>query len=360
MSHGEGVAPAWGGDPLTSVDDPRRAYGSLPYSFDFTDEPDGPLPGRWELFQYEDDGGVLTGKAEPLPSFYEVQGGLGVWRYSRTPAGPLFIEQGVAASPSGVITTTGARALVVFLSPLSILDHSQDNLRVEIAVGLRASASADVFRGGRVRAVWDRALGWTVPLAVDAVAMTNGALASLGSAPIPPSNKSLDHWETSAIHSLSVEVVDEEMKVSFDDVISISVNVPRISSTKPVLYAKVYHQIGASVTPVPIFLGMELKALQESEFRGPLDELWGDQRCYDAPSYPPVALPLGDLERDGLFVRKSSRVWEAKTDVQTTVDGVGRVWPKGTRVRAQERYADQLLVPVSVDLRAVRAAKRHD
>lgn len=360
MSFGVGFGQPFGAEPLVSVGPIVSEVAGDPVTYDFTDEPDGPLPGTWEPYQYSQAAGVITGSSEPNPNmYYRVLDGLGLWAYSRSPVvGDPYVERGVAASPAGILVGRDSRLAAIFRSPLDLLDGAQDALVFEVIVGARVVGAGATFVGGRARAEWAAGV-WTTPLAVEAVSASEAPPAVIATA-VPPDLPDLtDIWAASPFHELIVELRGEQLDVSLDGVVRVSVVVPQDGPAKPVLIARTYQRLGTLITPIPIFQGFQLQSLRDIERLGGGPQLLGDAH-YDGPTLPTsgVVLLTYELLFDKAFWKRiGGRSFQVVQDHEAEVQGTRSVWLTGDVARAVSKVTQQTFIPVVPDLAHARSRR---
>jgi hypothetical protein len=357
LTWGQGHGTAFGGEPLEEVADPRSEVGEDPITFDMTDEPNGPLPGAWDRYEYTVSGGLIAGSAEADPdAYYRVVDGRGLWAYIRTPAtGQPYSERGVAASPRGVLQGRNGRVAVLLDSVLPMLDAKQDELWYEVIAGLRTDDGGTSYVGGRVFARW---LGgaWDTPLLIEAVRADGAPPAVLATATLPDLS-GLALWRVSLTHELSVEVRDGTLRVEFDGTIVIEVDVAETGPARPIILARVYRRLGLLLTPVPVVVSVQCQTLRDIDKLGvPLAAL-GPTEQFEAPLHGQIVLPLAELLALGHVKRVGGRLWEFTQDVETDVGGVEYLWKTGDVVRATEPYSGQVFTSVAPDLARVRAKR---
>jgi hypothetical protein len=358
MSVGRGFGIPWGGEALVS-DDPATSPGDLPYSFDFTDEPDGPLPGLWAFFRYGISGGVVSPQEELSPTYFKVEDGLGLWNYSRIPsAGDPYAERGIAASPIGVVTGRNSRVSVLFRSPPLLLDPLASSFSFEVIIGLRSDSTSVPYIGGGISASWTALSGWVNPLQVVVVRSTDSIPpTTLATATPFTVNEILDHWDVRDIHDFVVEVRERVVTASLDGVILSSVTASSSDDVGPVILARIFNVVGGVIVPVPALVGVQLSVQKDDTRLGPTPDILGEVSL-DSSVLPTFSLPLQDLCDQGLFKRIGSRTFEACTDVDTNVLGDEKSWPTGSRVRALDKFVGQELSRVVIDLGYERAKRR--
>lgn len=358
MSWGAGFGGGWGGGPLVAIPNPLSQIAGDPTSFDFTDEPDGPIPGSWEFYQLTTTAGAVAGGAEPSPStYYKVKNGLGLWAYTRSPvSGDPFLEQGVAASPSSTLEGRNSRVAAFFVNPVPLLGPGADEFVFEVIVGVRLEDEGTRFVGGRARAHWTSGGGWAPALAVEAVQALSAAPTVLSSATLPETVKDTDLWTNSSQHEVEVEIREGSLTVTFDGHVQTSAVVPADGPGKALLLARVYNRFGTSIVPQPALIGMQLQSLRDAVRLGPAPQLPGDVG-YEAPQLPIRELPASVLLDGALWKRVGARVFEAKTDQEHDVGGNSYVFDEGDLVRATERVQGQFLIPVVPALDRIRGRR---
>jgi hypothetical protein len=354
VTWGQGYGQAFGGEPLTSLDDPRSEVGEDPITFDFTDEANGPLPGAWDRFEYTVDVGSVVGTAEADPdTYYRVLDGRGFWSYVRAPAaGTPYSEQGVAASPPGVLQGRNGRIVALVDAAPPLVDAKQDELWYEVIVGLRANEQGTSYVGARLHARW---LGgaWSAPLTVEAIHASGDAPVVLGTA-VLPAVSALDLWGASAGHEIAAEVRGTVLTVTFDGHTQLVVDVPDQSNARPVVVMRVYRRAGLLVTAVPVLRAVQLQTLRDLDHLGAPPQIHGPVEM-EAPLYGRVLLPVRELLQSRNLRQVGGRSFEFLADTLVEVNGTERQWLAGEVVHATERYVGQDFVPVEADLARIRA-----
>jgi hypothetical protein len=362
VSFGRGYGTPFGGGPVEPVTNPISEVGDeLPITFDFTDDPDGPLGGAWETFKVTTSGASVAAVAETSPNLYfSTRGGLGWWRYRRSPVtGNPFDEQGFAAAPTGILTSKNAEVAVAFKSPHKLLataqnGQTQDGFTLDITVAVRASDDLTTYIGGRLRALWANGVWQTAMLeAVNAVAATPVALAAMI---FPPFNEPEDVWQNRDLHELRVRIVEGKLTVTLDGAYTVSADVnPSRASNKAGLLVRSYATRGLVWTTLPCVAAFSLRSLRVLSALGGPPIIPGAIEM-EAPQLPMLQLPLDELTAQGYFKRTGGRTWECVTEVTTDVLGVQRLWEPGNVVRSVEEYTSGL-APVVVDLAVLRARR---
>jgi len=354
MTLGRGLGP-WGSGALVETDQQLAPIAETPFTFDFSDELDGPLPGLWESYVLDTDAaGDVVVTAEPIPAdLYSVLGGLGFWEFVRTPVSPgpgvPFTEQGVAAGPSATLEGRNARVSIIAVSPTSILDDTQDELFYEIAVGLRFEVLGHLWVGGRMRARW-AAGAWVEPLAVEVVRADGQAPVVLAAAAVEALPDPADFWRVHPTVELEVVLRDQMVAVKVGGVWQTSAAVPAYGPAKAVLFARVYHLAGAVLTPIPAISAMQIQSLRDLGKLGPPPQLPGDSDMESIGVLPTLRAPISDLLEKGYLKRVGSRRFEALVDFQAEVAEQRWFIRQGELLHAREPYVGQALVPVTRDL----------
>jgi hypothetical protein len=359
MSVGRGVGIPWGGAALTA-DTPETFIHNAPYTFDFTDEPDGDVPGSWEFYTYSVTGGVVTSTQEATPStYFQISDGLGLWNYDRAPsAGDPYTERGAIAAPLGIVTGRNPRLSILFRSPTLLLDFSEDELVFELIGGVRSNNDADTFVGGQISAHWGTGVGWDVPLAVEAIS-SSGALpvGVLGAATLFEVNEDLDYWDTAAIHELEVTVIEGVLTVKLDGVHIVETAVTITDDVLPVVGARIYHLTSGTITPVAAIVGVQVSMARSSAKNVLPAPLIPGDISLETGTPPFIMLPLRDMIEQGALKRHGSHTFEFTDDYDTDVGGAMRTWNVGSRVRSLDRYNGEEFSRVVIDL-AYERSKR--
>lgn len=336
---------------------PVSEIGSTePITFDFTDEANGPLPGGWEFYSHQTNGGVVTGEPEPTPgAFFTVRDKLGWWHYLRAPAlGSPFDERGYVASPTGVIISRNARAAVVVRTPPSLLNpRAFDALTWEVEVALRGNDNLTDCVAARVRSTWVSGLGWTIPVAVDAIRRAGSPPAVLGTAVIDLPDP-FDIWGAGhdGLIEVSAEVRDGVLTAALGGVVAVQAAVP-FRDGKPGLFVRVEALQGLARTSLPAVAGFQLQSLRDMQRLGPSAEIPGSIHM-EAVQKPTVSVPIRDwLERQFLR-RKGSRQFEVLQDLDATIQESRIGLRVGNIIRAVEPYVGQELTQIVIDLQAMR------
>lgn len=360
MTWGRGYGVPFGGGPLIPTSQPLAEIAGPPTGFDLTDDPDGPLPGHWEFYALTDDGlGSIDGEAEPNPSvYYRVSNGLGLWAYQRAPlTGTPFVERGVAASPSGVLEGRDARLSAVFRSPLLLRERSVDSFKLEIALGARLVDAGTTFVGGRVRAEWDAANGWTLlPLALDVVRGDGGPLSVIATAPLPDLPDLTDIWANSPDHELEIELRGDALTARLG-VVEVTGAVPATGPAKALVLARIFNQTGALIEAPPAFKGFAFSSLRDLDNLGPAPQIPGDRKVYEHPLTPTQRILGAELQDGTRWKRIGARQFEAKTDLVSRVGQTAAVFNAGDVIRVTEKFVGQFLIGYVPDLATIRGRK---
>jgi len=354
MTWGQGFGLPWGGGPLVPVEDPLSPVGGLPTSFDFSDEPNGALPGLWETYILDTDAaGNVAVSAEPdPPSWYKILGGLGLWNYSRSPAIPppasAFQERGVAASPSGVLVGRNAQVRAILLSPVGLPNPKATEFFYEVVLGLRFNTTDYSYVGGRARARWVSGV-WVEPITVEAVQASGQAPAVLATAPSPDLPDDVDAWRASPNIELSVTVRYDRVDVSVNGVWQTFATVPADGPPKIVLEMRVYNRLGAFITPVPVLAALSLQSFRDLERLGPPPQLPGDLEM-EAATLPMLRLPIQGLLDVSFLKQIGARRFQATRDFEAEDRELRILVREGEVMHAREPFVGQALVPVTRDL----------
>lgn len=360
MTWGRGFGQAWGGGPLVPTEDPLAIVGGLPTSFDFTDEPNGPLPGLWETYVLDTDAaGAVVVSAEPdPPSRYKILDGLALWNYARSPAVPApataFQERGVAAGPSGVLVGRNARVRAILVSPVGLPNPKAAEFFYEIVLGLRFDATNYSYVGGRVRARWAAGV-WVEPITIEAVQATGQAPSALATAPSPDLPDNVDAWRASPTIELAVTVSYDQVDVEVNGVWQTSATIPTDGQPKMVLEMRVYNRLGAFIAPIPVLAALSIQSLRDLERLGPPPQLPGDS-LMESATLPMLQMPVQDLLDSGFLKRIGARRFQATQEFLADVGGLSSTGGNRILVRegevlhARERFEGQALVPVTRDL----------
>jgi hypothetical protein len=362
MTFGRGFGLPFGGGALVPLDSPLSNVGdAAPVSFDFTVDPDGPLPGAWSFYVLNDNGGTKSAAAEPGSlTYFRVTGGLGFWKYLRSPSmpGPFdpYLERGLIAAPVGILQGRNARMAVAFVAPPSLLDPSADEFVFEVVLGYRAANVVLDFYGARARATWQAGV-WTTPAVLEVVKFTGGFAAVLDTPSMPPTNEATDFWTAYRYGSLEVTFRDNELTTVLNGVITSVVTIPATSGdATPIVMVRVYNRTGAVIAPVPAIAGLELQTLRDIDHLGGIFPNPGDADL-EAPIEPVHKLPVQALMDQGYLRRKGARTWEVLQDVDVNVFGSVVGLRTGILVRATEPYTSQEVVSVVFDLANIRGLR---
>jgi hypothetical protein len=358
MTWGKGPGP-WGDGTIEETGQALAPVAGEPITFDFSDEPDGPLPGLWETYVLDTDAvDDVAVAAEAAPgSYYSVQGGLGFWQYSKVPVAPPpatpFAERGVAASPSGTLEGRNARAAVIAASPVGLLDESQDEFFYEITLGLRFNSGTYSWVGGRMRARWAAGV-WVEPLAVEAVQAVGQAATVLAAATIEPLPDPVDFWRVHSQVELEVVVREDEVLVNVGGIWQALATFSASGPAQVVLDVRVYHLTAGVITPLPAIAALQLQSLRDLEKLGPPPQLPGDHDLEGIGVLPTLRAPLGELLEQGYLKRVGARRFEALLDFQAEVDEQRWFIRAGELLHAREPWVGQQFVPVTRDLKHER------
>lgn len=356
LGWGAGWGVPFGGGDLVPLASPLSSVGDqAPVSFDFTADPDGPLPGSWNYFIFADDGSGLktvSPESDSL-SFFRVTEGLGFWRYDRSPSIPssTFIEQGLAASPTGILQGRSADISIAFVEPPRLLDARADEFVFEVVLGYRSSDAAN-FYGARARAHWAGGV-WDVPAVLELVQFIRGEPTVLAAPDMPPTNASTDFWDAYKYGGLEIILRDRQLTGILNGVVTGVVTIPLVGGGDPIVLVRAYNRTGAVIVPVPAIAGLQLQTLRDLEALGPGQQVVGDSEL-DAPIEPAYKLPLQDLVDKGFIRRKGARIWEVLQDVDANVYGTPVGLRVGNLLRAVEPFTSQDVVAVVFDLAYTR------
>lgn len=366
MPFGIGYGNAFGDGSLIPLSMPVSEVGGQPLTFDFTTDPDAPLPGAWEFFVLSDDGaGNKTSTAEPDgPDFFRVAAGLGWWRYERAPAIPApsapFDEHGLVASPVGIALGPNLELAVAFHHPPDLLDGLADEFQFEAIVGYRSSDDATQYFGARARAAWTSGGGWSPGVAFELVQASSKAPVVLVAATLPLANKPTDDWYGGASSELRVRFRDKTMTGILNGVDRLETAVPEIGGGKPIVMIRAWNRYGALLDPLACVTGVQLRTLRDLVHLGETPTIVGDSDLA-APPLPLTRLPIGDMTAKGLLKRTGARTWTFTQDVETNVFGQRNKYLAGTTVRMAGEplmhYRGQELVSVVPDLGLLRGQK---
>lgn len=361
MSFGVGFGTPFGGGAPIALDSPVAEIGAdEPIAFDFSDEPDGPLPGRWQFYALTHDGaGNIDGSVEPNPtSYFKVQDGLGFWRYVRQPAsGSPYTERGVAASPLGILVGRNAEVAVAFVPPPDLLDGAADEFLLEVTAGLRSADDGATFVGARARAAWSGS--WTTPIAFEVVsgAMADPVVLASATFDFPAA---LDPWEAGDLAEVRTQVRGSDLTAVLSGAqarLEVS-NVFVSESSVPLVMVRVYNRRGLTFEPVPIVAGIQLRSLRDFERLGDPPILEGHEQLWAPEHQTLLRLPVRELESQGLLKQKGGRVFEVIQEFEIDEAGVKSRWPAGTRLIVTEPVQNQTLMPIRPDLARIRSAKQ--
>lgn len=359
MSFGVGFGLPFGGGPLVDEGSPIAEVAGDPVTFDFSDEPDGPLPGRWEFYILTTTAGLVAVTPEPDPDMYfRVVGGLGLWDYLRQPAaGDPFQEQGAAASPTGILVGRNARATAILRAPTELLDTKADSFFYEVALGLRFESDHYSFVGGRARAQWVGGV-WTEPLALEAVQATGQAPAVLSSATIEPDPDPVDTWRVTNQMELEVILRGTALEVSLSGVVLTTATVPADGTAKVVVLIRAYNKTGTLVSAAPTLVALQLQSLRDLERLGPIPQLLGAVD-HEAPQLETTKyLPVAEWLELGFIKRRGSRQFVTVEDFDAEILEVKLGLRVGDVIRAVEPYRGQQLTASVLDLAAARGRGR--
>lgn len=356
MSFGLGLGLPFGGGPLEVVGETVSEVAGEPVTFDFSDEPNGPLPGGWEFYILTTMAGAVDVDPEPAPAVrFRVLDGLGLWNYLRQPTvGDPFQEQGAAASPSGILVGRNARATAILKAPTELLDLNSDAFFYEVTLGLRFDSDQYSYVGGRARAQWSSGAGWVEPLALEAVRAAGQAPVVLASASAGAGADPADIWRVSDQMELEVVLRGSTMQVTLSGVLLVEAAVTADGPAKVVLEIRAFNKTGGMISAVPTLRALQLQSLRDMERLGPIPQLLGavDQ---EAPQVEGTHyLPLAEWLEGGLVKRMGSRQFEAVQDFDAEIFEVKLGLRIGDVVRAVEPYKGQALTASVIDLAAAR------
>jgi|CXWL01.1.fsa_nt_gi hypothetical protein len=364
MPFGSGFPVAFGGEGVVPLSEPRSNVGDPPVGFDFTTDPDGPLPGAWEFFVLEDDGaGNKTTQPEADPTYYfRVADGLGWWRYTRQPTipglGAPFQERGALASPVGIILGPCCELELALRRPPDLLDGKADEFVYEVILGFQGDQAATSFYGARLRANWSGGV-WAPAVAFDLVRAQGQNPGQLVAFTFDPVNVPTDVWLAAPLCGLKLNVRNTLLQGFFNDVAVLETAVPNTGG-RVIVLARVYNRFGAAIVPVPVIAGFTLQTLRDLVSLGPTPAIPG-QSVLEAAQLPVVRLPMNELVDAGFFKRVGARVWRCVADVEVNVQGFKNAYRVGEVLRlaepAGEKALTQPLVSVIADLSGIRAAR---
>jgi hypothetical protein len=368
---GIGYGNAFGDGAIIPLSEPLSEVGGPPQTFDFTTDPDSPLPGLWQFFVLSDDGaGNKTTTAEIVGGeYFRVTDGLGWWRYTRVPAipggGDPFDEHGLVASPMGIALGRNLEIAIAFLHPPDLLDGQADEFEFEATLGFRSSTDATKFYGAHVRASWTNSGGWSPGIAFELVQASGQAPVVLLAATFPAVNTPTDSWYGGATSELRVIFRGTTMTGIFNGVTQLVATIPDIDSGPPIVMVECWNRYGALINSLPCVTGVTLQTLRDLVRLGETTPIVGDSDLSE-PILPVVALPIADLSNKGIVKRTGARTWQFTQDTTVYVPnhGTGNTYLAGTTVRMQGEplavYRDQEFVSIVPDLAALRAAKERE
>jgi hypothetical protein len=360
MVWGRGQGVPWGGGPVIATEQPLSEIAGAPTSFDFTDEPDGRLPGLWEAYALERDGlGGVVWSAEPSPeTFFRVVDGLALWQFTRSPALPppatAYTERGYAAGPSAVAEGRNARASVIARQPESLLDADYaDEFVYSVGLALRLDPSQPRWVGARMRARWSAGV-WVEPFVLEVVAADGGepvVLASL--VPDAP----LDIWRTQPNAEIAVELRGTEIIATVDGVVELTAQVPDDNYDSQVaVLAQVFNRSGPSIVPLPALVGVMVQSLRDDARPGPSPQIPGALHL-EAPDFPMMSLPIRDLLDAKLLKQLRGRQFQFTQDTEVEVQHQKFAFKAGEVVRIREKLTTQEFTPTTRDLHFERSRR---
>jgi|GEM_PF-2618399 len=361
MSFGAGHGTPFGGGIPVPVSSPVSEVGGDYITFDFSDDPDGPLPGKWAYYILTTDGGVITGSPEPDSlQYFRVSDGLGWWRYQRAPqTGSPFEEHGVAASPLGILQGRNAELAVAFRTPLDLFEPLYDGFYLEVTAGLRTSDDGVNYIGARVRSEWAAGSGWTTPVAFEIVQAAGAPAAVLASATWDHGPKVMDLWRAGQLAEVRVRLRGSAMEAWLSGaqahltVDPVTVN----ENAQPIIVARIYRTDGSVIEPIQAIAGIQLKTLRDLERLGAPPQFEPRNVELESPPLPMLRLPLRDLVAAGHFVRTGSRTYRATEDVEVEFMGQGYTFNEGVTVRSIDPIENQDFVTVAVDYAGIRSER---
>jgi hypothetical protein len=366
MTVGLGDGGPYGSDTLVEGDDQLSPIAGDPITFDFSDEPDGGLPGMWENYILSHDGaGAVSWGEEPAPdTYFSVAGGLALWSYTRTPpvpgAGNPFTEQGYAAGPRAVLEGRNARVSAIVRQPVALLDAGQDELTYSVTIALRLDPTTGSWVGARMRSVWQSGV-WVTPLVLEVVQATGGDPVVLGSAAPAPTPDLLDIWETQPNAELIVELRGDTLVATLDDVVEASAQVPADGPPRVAFLVETAQQVGAAITPLPTVVAFQIQSLRDLERLGPPPAIPGSSHLEAFPFSDTMALPIRDMLDEGLLKQVTGRQFQFKQDTEVTVaEHLKFTFNAGEVIRLQEKLTTQVFIPCIRDLHVERSKRKGD
>lgn len=366
MTVGLGNGGPYGDDVLVADPDGLQLspIAGDPITFDFTDEPDGPLPGLWENYILSHDGaGAISWGEEPAPdTFFLISGGLALWNYTRTPPAPgltdPFTEQGYAAGPRAVLEGRNARVSAIVRQPVALLDADQDELNYSVTIALRVDPVTGSWTGARMRAVWQSGV-WVTPLVLEVVRATGGDPVVLDSAAPTPTPDLLDIWETQQNAELIVELRGGTLVATLDGIVELTVQVPADGQPKVAFLAETTQLLGTTITPLPTILAVQIQSLRDLERLGPPPAIPGSSHLEAFPFVDTFALPIRDMLDQGLLKQITGRQFQFKEDTEVTVaEHLKYTFNQGEVIRLQEKLTSQNFIPCIRDLHYERSKQK--
>ena len=366
MSYGQGFGTAFGGDPPLPLANPvSEVADDAPFVFDFSDDPDGPLPGGWEHYQISDDGsGVKVFATEPDPdTFYRVVDGFAQWKYLRETANPApaqaFVEQGVAASPRGILQGRNAEIAVAFRSATELLDPFADEFKLEVLVGLRANDDFSSYIAARVRAEWFSSLGWSTPLAFEVVRVAGGVTTVIASSTFDLPDP-LDLWRAAPLSEVRLKLFGSQITATLSGGGQATLESSAADKVfgRPLILVRCYNRHDTVFSPPPMIAGVQLQTLRDLERLGTPPTVIHNADL-ETPQVPVMRLPLLQLCEEGLLKRTGPRTfvvtpYDGDDGIEVDVQGVKYVFDADNVLRATEPVFRQALVQAVVDLASIR------
>lgn len=363
MTWGHGLGTLFGGDPIEPVSQPLSEVGGPPTSWDFTDEPNGPLPGLWETYSLEHDGlGGMTWAPEPAPgTYFRVLDGKALWQYERTPAlpgvGVPYSERGYVAGPSGVLEGRNARVSLIARQPIALLDGTADEFEWIVGIALRLDPSRGRFVGARMRAHW-QAGSWVTPLILESI-YADGGEVMVGSSVTPTAEPDLlDVWRTQPTTELVVELRGADMVATLGGIIALVAQVPADNfDPQAAIFSSVYNRAGTTIAPLPSIVGVSFQSLRDLERLGPPPQIPGALHL-EAPDFPMMKLPIRALLDAGIVQQLRGRQFKFLTATTVEVQHQTFFFEAGEVVRIHEKLASQDFIPSTRDLNFERTRTR--
>lgn len=359
MTWGRGLGVPFGGGPLIATEQPLSEIAGEPTSFDFTDEPNGRLPGLWEAYALEHNGvGGVVWSAEPMPAtYFRVAGALSLWQYTRAPAlpgvGAPFTERGFAAGPSGVVEGRNLRASVVARQPLILLDdEDSDEFVYNIGLAVRLDPARPRWVGAQMRARWTSAGGWVTPLILEVLAADGSEPAIIASVVPDPVlyPRPTDIWQNQPNAELEVEVRGTDLVATISGVLTVAAQVPDDNGASQVaMFASVYDRTGPSIIPQPALVAAQFQSLRDFSKLGPPPQIPGALHL-EAPSFPMLKMPVRALLDAKLIKQLRGRQFQFIQDSQVVVQHQTFFFKAGEVIRTHERLGAQEFIPATRDL----------